>query len=788
MKQNNTASYDILFLHPPASFNKIAHPLSGVFPAEVGTNDLFLHPPVGVMALYHRLERQGFTPGFVNLGREFDHARRAGVPFHLEERLRTLPAAGFGIDLHWAVHTPGALDLAAAVKKVFPRSFVFLGGLTATYFYKELLQNYPFIDAVIRGEADEAIGPLARALEKNPQNPNLTQVPNIAHCRRVGGDVNHSAFEGAKRGDHGIRGDIKGGHRAEIEIIENPVKLPETWENVDFSSVETGVSAGFIAIKGCNMNCPFCGGSRDSYKNFFFRCRPIAPPPEQLARQMEALEQQGVTTIYLAGDPRMMGQPYTDAFLKALKQKKLSVHVQGELFNTAPRRYLEKWKRAVPNSSLILSPESADIRVRRRMGKEYSQKMLNTVIANASDLELPLVLSFLFALPEQDAQSIRDTADFIEEAIGKPHISFAFEPMLYIDPASPVFEDPETWGYHIDWRTIHDFKEHFEKPHWSQAIGYHTRWLSKERLVDMIYETAERVAHLRARRLPIFAPRHLLTVENIDLNRSLPVELFTEDAGAETVDAETLRDRILNHFPPYLLTDNMVRKVEDPPGGNDPYTPFPYLVYLLTQVYNVSPHRLIPAFKQWAAGAGKLPETITVEAFKAAAGAPAPFKKNVRAALEEWEVGIDPGFVDGLLDFEWFNALAFRAESSGEPPPTVPAEEMETMAKSARLSINPSVVSKTFAYDFNRIDWESLSAAGSGPAVSATYLYLILGDGLRSMVPAEPEIMELCDGTRTMTEIMFALMADGQIDGIAAAVKLSSLVARGIVTAKEKKG
>jgi radical SAM superfamily enzyme YgiQ (UPF0313 family) len=56
-----------------------------------------------------------------------------------------------GIDLHWLVHPHGALELTKLVKEITGRP-VILGGFTATYYWREVLENYPFVDVVVLGK------------------------------------------------------------------------------------------------------------------------------------------------------------------------------------------------------------------------------------------------------------------------------------------------------------------------------------------------------------------------------------------------------------------------------------------------------------------------------------------------------------------------------------------------------------------------------------------------------------------------------------------------------------
>jgi anaerobic magnesium-protoporphyrin IX monomethyl ester cyclase len=62
-----------------------------------------------------------------------------------------------------------SLELARCIKDEIPGIYIIFGGQTATYLYKDLLNNYRFIDFVLRGEAEEAIVELSYILLRNPE-------------------------------------------------------------------------------------------------------------------------------------------------------------------------------------------------------------------------------------------------------------------------------------------------------------------------------------------------------------------------------------------------------------------------------------------------------------------------------------------------------------------------------------------------------------------------------------------------------------------------------------------
>jgi radical SAM superfamily enzyme YgiQ (UPF0313 family) len=747
MKEKNDAvEYDILFLHPPSGFNKSRDPLSGVFPSELGESDLFLCAPFGINALYHRLKGRGFNPGFLNVGRLLKQAIDKEQPFDVSRIMSNFPAKAFGIDLHWAVHTPGALDLAAAVKKVFPESFVFLGGFMATYYYREILKEYPFVDAVVLGEADEAIIPLAEVLGKNSSTPNLGNVCNLAYRS------------------------VKDGH-----ISVNPVRTPGKLENVSFQNIEKGLSGGYIGIRGCSFDCSICGGSRSGYKNFFYRDHLLALEPRQLIKEIEHFEKNGLDNVFLMGDIRIMGEPYVDAFFTELGKKKIDIHLHQELFFPAEPEYLERWKKNTRMCSFILTLESIDPRVTQRIGREFTAGETWNLIKNCSRMKLPLGLFLEFPLPEQNADSIRASMDFVEQAVDYPHIDFAVEPIFYISPGSAIFENPGKWGYYNDFRTLKDFKENLGKPHWSQSIGYHTQWLSKEKFIDMIFYVAERVNRIRLKKNPVQAPLYLLSIENQEANRRLIEKMQT----MESVSDESIRRWIKELFPPYLLKDNRLIKLRSPKNDTFPYTPFRCLSYLLVYVFKVSPHQLLKYFKKWFKDIRMFPHVISLEEFKEAA-APESIKEDMLGLISRFNVPIDPVFFDNLMDFEWTNEMAHRVKiSKGIGENTVTDKFTSENYSQYKLILSKAVVLKAFKYDFDRVDWENFSSREVIP--NAAYYLYSLQTGKRRVVPPHIwELLDLCDGKRNVKEIIKDLKRT-QDEEIAVAMALGLLVDEGLL-------
>ena len=128
--------------------------------------------PLGFTSIAEYLERAGYRVRIVNLAVRMLRDRN----FSAEKMIKELTAPLFGIDLHWLVHCHGAIEIAKLVKKYHPEAKVVLGGLSASYFYPELLQ-YSEIDYVLRGDSTEE--PLRQLMDCIMKGKEPEAVPNL---------------------------------------------------------------------------------------------------------------------------------------------------------------------------------------------------------------------------------------------------------------------------------------------------------------------------------------------------------------------------------------------------------------------------------------------------------------------------------------------------------------------------------------------------------------------------------------------------------------------------------
>ncbi len=143
---------DLILLHAPSVYDfrerpAMYGPISDVIPS----TPVFEMYPLGFVSMVGYLEQHGYHARIINLAVKMLKNPRLDV----EKLIAGLDAKAFGFDLHWLAHAAGSLDLAEIVKEHHPDTPILLGGLSASYYHEEIIEHFPQVDYVLRGDTTE---------------------------------------------------------------------------------------------------------------------------------------------------------------------------------------------------------------------------------------------------------------------------------------------------------------------------------------------------------------------------------------------------------------------------------------------------------------------------------------------------------------------------------------------------------------------------------------------------------------------------------------------------------
>ncbi len=476
------AKYDLVLIHPPNIYDfrekfVLYGPISDVIPS----TPVFETYPLGFITLANYLDKEGYNVVISNLAMKMLKNKN----FDLERYLRKLDANVYGLDLHWLVHAHGALETAKIIKKNHPDRKVLFGGLTSTYYHREIMENFGQVDFVIRGDTAEE--PLKSLLEKLERNKPLKDVPNLTWRGEDGKvRVNPQTF---------IPEDI------DKYVMDYRVLFKSIFKQKDLTShlpyqnwFEKPLTAVFT-VKGCFFNCVTCGGSCFAYKRFYGRVKPVFKSADTLLEEIKIIGEYSNIPIFIVGDIRLGGKKRLDKFLKGLKEEGIENPLIYELFYPGTRKFLAELAKSTP-VGLEISPESHDEKIRFKQGRKYTTKPLEKSIKEALKLGfLKVDVFFMIGLPMQNRGSVIENIGYIEKLIRENKGDQRFHPFIaplapFLDPGSLAFEKPAVYGYKVLRETLRQHVESMEMPSWKYFLNYETKWMTRDQIVDLTYESA----------------------------------------------------------------------------------------------------------------------------------------------------------------------------------------------------------------------------------------------------------------------------------------------------------
>ncbi len=499
---------DLVLLHAPSVYDfREKTTLYGPVSDQIPSSPVFEMYPLGFVSLAEYLERAGYRVRIVNLAVRMLQNKN----FDAEKQIARLKAPVFGIDLHWMLHCHGAIEVARLVKKHHPASKVLFGGLSSSYWFRQLME-YPEIDFVLRGDSTEE--PLRQLMDAVAADTELESVPNLV-WRDAAGTVRENEFSHVPTDlSHVMRDHYAQTIRSVIRYRDLAGYVPfKGWRDYPISAVFT--------CRGCSQNCTICGGSASAFRESFQRPKPAFRTPEAVVSDLAQIGRFSGGPAFVIGDLRQAGDDYTHRLFRLLRERPVKNQLIFELFNPAPAEFLQEMGAAAPGFCLEMSPESHDPEVRRAEGRNFTTEDMEESFRSALDAGCGrLDVFFMIGVAKQTPQSALDTVDYcrhlLERFNGDPRLFLFIAPLApFLDPASAAFERPEKHGYRVLFKTVEEHRQALVQPSWKYSLNYETEWMDRSQLVETTYEAMIRLNRIKAD-FRVISPR-LADAENLRL-------------------------------------------------------------------------------------------------------------------------------------------------------------------------------------------------------------------------------------------------------------------------------
>ena len=460
---------DVLFVHPVVT--RRGRPIHVIL-------------PLGLFSLAHCLQEEGFQTEILNVGVE----KLLDGDFELGNYVKQRSPRVVGIDLHWYTHSYVAIEAARTVKK-HANALVVLGGFTASYFAEEIMKQFPFVDVVLRGEAER---PLVELVKQHTTNQDYVRIPNCTFRRSS--EICHNRISHAPK-------HIDNLPNSGLDLLRNwdkylTVKL--MWDPSPYAYFDSEMPKSFdlCISRGCPYQCSYCGGGREAQRMISGRDGVCFKSPEKVLEEAIFLKEKGVEEVRLPylGYPRR----YLRLF-DLIKGENLGLSCRISFWNLARKDVVRRASEAFWRVSVDISPDSGSENVRRlNKGPHYSNRQLVKTLRFLETNDSSVDLYFTVGLPGETQADFQETMNLaVSLILDNSNIANAYSFGVNAEPGSPMFREPDRYGVILSRRSFLDFYSFWEtvemglKP--TDLLGLRRKDRSQDSIVEMSKKLRSRV-------------------------------------------------------------------------------------------------------------------------------------------------------------------------------------------------------------------------------------------------------------------------------------------------------
>jgi radical SAM superfamily enzyme YgiQ (UPF0313 family) len=381
------------------------------------------YPPLGMLSVAGQAMMHGYEVVVLDFFRE-DLMRKQDFV----ARLRSVEAEPVLIGLCTYTETVfDALAIARTAHEVFPRSPLVFGGPHATFCARDLLESNPFIDFVVRAEAEATIVELLVHL-RHPDSLPLADIPGLTF-RTPDGDIVQTPARGFV---------------SHLDCLPLP-----PYELLPTSVSDTGdVVFVFMTSRGCPGNCVFCASRALSGSRY-----RLHSAEHLIALVHDQREKTGFVALGVMDDTFLVNYERLRKFCLYLQQ----IGFRGpwtckSRVDTINERNLGLL-RASNCKSIHIGVESGDDEVLRSLDKRISLKRIADAIVLMKSHGIRPECSFMLGHHRDTHETIEKTL-MLARAIRDRKIGMSVVGISTPLPGTPLYERAPEFGVRIltrDW-------------------------------------------------------------------------------------------------------------------------------------------------------------------------------------------------------------------------------------------------------------------------------------------------------------------------------------------------
>ncbi|MEM0449348.1 MAG: radical SAM protein [Methanomassiliicoccales archaeon] len=340
------------------------------------------------------------------------------------------------IGLSCSTHTfLKAIAVLEKVREALPQSIILMGGYHATFATESILRSYPFIDYILRGEAEHSLVSLLDSLDKGDE-PKTVQ--GICYMKKG-------------------------------ELVKRPICLVEDLDSLPFPdrSALVGIRYGYThqgipltfgkfttisSSRGCPFRCSYCSCAAFSLN----RWRPRSA--ENVVQELEEIYSDGFESCVFVDDNFTHDKRRVMRICELIKKRRirLRMYCEGRV-DSASKELLLTMKKA-GFDVIYFGAESASQSTLDYFNKHITPEKTAQAIANAKESGMLVITSFIFGAPVEKDEDLITTLNFIREV--RPHAIQVN--ILDCLPGTKIWDEMSQHGFirPDDWKSNHRIYEY----------------------------------------------------------------------------------------------------------------------------------------------------------------------------------------------------------------------------------------------------------------------------------------------------------------------------------------
>ncbi len=391
--------------------------------------------PMGLLSLAAVLEKSGHEVSLV----DFNYALAEGEirldeDFYADASAKILShepeAVGFSTMCN-SYHI--ALRLAEAVKRKLPQVPIVFGGPQASVADIETLEAFPFVDLILRDEAEESLPLLLTALATGGE---LDAVPGLT--RRRGREV--------------VR-------HPDAPLVADLDSLPIPAYHL--FPYEVGSSPALDVGRGCPFACSFCSTST------FWRRRFRLKSVDRILEEMRGLQRDHDASHFtFMHDLFTVNKRRLLEFCDRLLEERMEVEWScSSRVDCVDREVLARMAEA-GCEAIFYGVESGSPRMQKEIRKDLDLEQVRTAVDQTLESEMRPTFSFIAGFPTETTEDLVETLDLVEELLRRSMVNVQLH-LLAPQLATPDYDEHGQrlrWdGYYSD---ISGADYRFLEPEW----------------------------------------------------------------------------------------------------------------------------------------------------------------------------------------------------------------------------------------------------------------------------------------------------------------------------------